>query len=96
MNIEQLRAFQVAARRGNVSAAALAPGFGVLLAGRLVQGLGTGIALPMMFNIVIEQTPKSYLGLMMGIGLLITGVTPSVGPSFGGALVTYVSWRAVF
>lgn len=76
--------------------AALSPSFAVLLAGRLVQGIGTGIALPLMFNIILEQVPKQNLGTMMGVGNLITAVAPAVGPSFGGFLVSSVSWRAVF
>lgn len=76
--------------------AALSPSFAVLLAGRLVQGIGTGIALPLMFNIILEQVPEQNLGTMMGVGNLITAVAPAVGPSFGGFLVSSVSWRAVF
>lgn len=40
--------------------------FSVLLAGRALQGIGTGIALPMMFDIVLEQAPVSRMGTMMG------------------------------
>lgn len=80
---------------GTVMAAA-SPSFAVLLAGRLVQGIGTGIALPLMFNIILEQVPEKNLGTMMGVGNLITAVAPAVGPSFGGYLVSTVSWRAVF
>lgn len=76
--------------------AALSPSFGALLAGRLVQGLGTGLALPMMFNIILSQVPPKNRGVMMGVGMLITGVAPAIGPSLGGMLVSYVSWRAVF
>lgn len=58
-----------------------APVFSVLLAGRIIQGVGTGIALPLMFNIVLEQVPEKRLGLMMGIASLITAMAPAVGPS---------------
>lgn len=34
-----------------------APSFALLLTGRIVQGLGTGIALPLMFNLVLEEVP---------------------------------------
>ncbi|KFI40549.1 Major Facilitator Superfamily [Bifidobacterium actinocoloniiforme DSM 22766] len=34
-----------------------AQNFPMLLAGRVVQGLGTGIALPLMYNIILEQVP---------------------------------------
>ena len=74
----------------------LAPTFPVLIAGRIVQGVGTGLALPLMFNIVIEQAPFEHMGMMMGIATLITAVAPAIGPSLGGALVAVQGWRAVF
>lgn len=80
---------------GTVMAAA-APAFSVLLAGRLIQGVGTGIALPMMFNIVLEQVPEDRLGLMMGIASLITAMAPAVGPSLGGVIVSWFGWRMIF
>ncbi len=77
-------------------ACAAAPAFSVLIAGRLVQGVGTGLALPLMFNIVIEQAPFDKMGLMMGIATLITATAPAVGPSVGGLIVTLWGWRQIF
>ena len=75
---------------------ALAPTFPVLLTGRLIQGLGTGISLPLMFNIIMEQVPRQRIGLMMGFGNLITGIAPAVGPTFGGIIVSSLGWRWIF
>ena len=66
---------------------ASAPVFALLLLGRLIQGVGTGIALPLMFNIVLEQVPYEKMGLMMGTASLITAIAPAVGPSLGGMIV---------
>jgi EmrB/QacA subfamily drug resistance transporter len=74
----------------------LAPEFWVLLLGRGIQGLGTGIALPLMFNIILEQVPPSKRGMMMGVGTMITGVAPAIGPTFGGLVVSAMSWRFIF
>lgn len=76
--------------------AAVTPVFSLLLAGRLIQGVGTGIALPLMFNIVLEQVPEEKLGLMMGIASLITAMAPAVGPSVGGMIVSNFGWRMIF
>ena len=76
--------------------AAVSPNFALLLAGRLIQGVGTGLALPLMFNIVLEQAPEDKLGLMMGIASLITAIAPAVGPFAGGAIVEAFGWRMIF
>ncbi len=47
---------------------AITPVFSLLLLGRLIQGVGTGVALPLMFNIVLEQVPKKTTGLDDGCG----------------------------
>lgn len=75
---------------------AIAPIFPILLLGRVIQGLGTGIALPLMFNIILENVPDSKIGLMMGIGTLITAVAPAIGPTFGGLVVSSLGWRYIF
>lgn len=78
------------------SLCAVAPTFWVLLAGRLVQGVGTGIALPLMFNIVFEQAPLDKMGMMVGVGTFITATAPAVGPSVGGFIVGAFGWREIF
>lgn len=70
-----------------------APDFPLLLLGRAIQGVGTGIALPLMFNIIMEQVPSQKIGMMMGFGNLITGIAPAVGPTFGGIIVSSLGWR---
>lgn len=75
---------------------ALAPSFAGLLVGRLIQGVGTGLALPLMFNIVLEQIPADKLGLMMGVASLITAIAPAAGPSLGGFIVNAYGWRMIF
>ena len=76
--------------------AAWSPSFYVLLSGRLLQGIGTGIAIPLMFNIILEQVPGERLGFMIGIASLITAMAPAVGPSLGGMIVSYFGWRMIF
>lgn len=73
-----------------------APSFGWLLIGRAVQGVGTGIALPLMFNIILEQVPRQRVGLMMGLANMITGIAPAIGPTFGGLVVDALGWRHIF
>ena len=74
----------------------ISPNFLILLLGRLLQGVGAGIALPLMFNIVLEQAPFEKMGFMMGIASLIAAIAPAVGPSFGGLIVNTLGWRMIF
>lgn len=75
---------------------AWSPRFWMLIAGRMMQGVGTGIALPLMFNIILSEAPKDKLGLFMGAGSLITAMAPAVGPVLGGFIVDYFGWRYIF
>lgn len=70
--------------------------FAQLLLGRLLQGAGTGIALPLMFLIVMEQAPLDKMGLMMGAAMLVCALAPAVGPSVGGYIVSTFGWRMIF
>ena len=80
---------------GSVIALA-APTFPVLLAGRLLQGVGTGIITPLMFTIILTQAPRTKFGALMGVGGLTLGVAPAVGPIVGGVIGEVASWRVVF
>ena len=73
-----------------------APSFALLLTGRIVQGLGTGIALPLMFNLVLEEVPAQKTGFMMGVACMITAMAPVVGPFAGGLIITLWGWRLIF
>ncbi len=70
--------------------------FPMLLCGRVLEGIGTGIALPLMFNIITEQAPEGCMGTMMGTGMLVSAMAPAVGPSLGGWLAETFGWRAIF
>lgn len=73
-----------------------APSFPVLLAGRLVQGVGTGLILPMMFAVVLEVFPPHKLGSAMGLTALIVMFAPAIGPTLSGFVLEALSWRWLF
>lgn len=72
------------------------PGFAVLLLGRMLQGVGTGIGLPLMFHMILTRAPERIRGTMMGIGTLTTSIAPAVGPTYGGVLAGALNWRFVY
>ena len=73
-----------------------APSFPVALAGRLIQGIGTGLVLPMMFAVVLEVFPQSKIGGAMGLMTLIIMFAPAIGPSLSGVILGFSSWRVLF
>lgn len=78
------------------SICALAPSFGILLFGRIIQAGCAGIAIPLMFNVVMESVPRSRLGFYMGMAGLILMIAPASGPTFGGVMVSLADWRMIF
>lgn len=72
------------------------PSLTLLLVGRILQGVGTGIALPLMFHIILTKSPIKSRGMMMGIGSMITSLAPAVGPTYGGVLLNTLGWRSIF
>lgn len=77
-------------------ASAVAPSFPVAFAGRAVQGVGTGLVLPIMFAMVLEVIPPHKIGAAMGTNALVIMFAPAIGPTLAGALVGAGSWRLVF
>ena len=72
------------------------PWFDLLLVGRALQGIGTGIGLPLMYNIILAEVPKEKLGFMMGIRTMITACAVAFGPVFGGIVTDALNWRWIF
>ncbi len=75
---------------------ALAPGFGVLLAGRVVQACGTAVMVPLLMTSVMRLVPPQRRGAMMGTITIVIAVAPAVGPTIGGALLSSLGWRWMF
>lgn len=70
--------------------------FPILLVGRFLQGMSTGIALPLMFYIILTFSSPEKRGTMMGIGTMTTSIAPALGPTYGGILTAHLSWHYIF
>lgn len=77
-------------------AAALAPGFGMLLAARIVQASGTAIMMPLLMTTVMTLVPVARRGLMMGNISIVISVAPALGPTLSGFILGQFGWRAIF
>lgn len=76
--------------------AAMAPSFGVLLLGRMIQAIGTGLIMPIMFNVFLLIYPPHKRGKIMGIVGLVIMFAPAIGPTLSGIIVEYFGWRFLF
>ena len=68
----------------------------VALAGRIIQGCGTGLVLPLMFAMVLEVIPPHKIGAAMGINALVIMSASAIGPTLAGFLIGALSWNWVF
>ena len=78
-------------------ACGIAPGVGVLVATRVVQGVGAALLLPGTLAIISHAFPDGpaqarAIGVWAGIGSLAL----SAGPLLSGVLIDAFDWRAIF
>lgn len=76
--------------------AAISPTFSMLLVGRVLQGAGAGIMMPLLQTIMFLLFPLEQRGRAMGIFGLVIAFAPAIGPSLSGYLVDNYPWRSVF
>lgn len=75
---------------------AVAPIFPLVLAGRIIQGVGTGIVLPTMYAAIMRVFPPMKIGAANGVAGLVIMFAPVIGPTLSGLLIGAFSWRAIF
>ena len=75
---------------------ALAPVFGVLIAGRVVQATGTAVMVPLLMTTILRLVPESRRGQTMGTISIVIAVAPAVGPTLSGVILSALGWRWMF
>ncbi|WP_153731424.1 MDR family MFS transporter [Sporosarcina obsidiansis] len=76
--------------------AASATTFSILLTGRLIQAIGTGLLMPIIFNVFLLIYPPERRGKVMGLIGLVIMFAPAIGPTLSGVIVEYLGWRYLF
>jgi DHA2 family lincomycin resistance protein-like MFS transporter len=75
---------------------AVAPAFGFLLAGRVVQATGTAVMIPLLMTTILRLVPASRRGQTMGTISIVIAVAPAVGPTLSGVILSALGWRWMF
>jgi MFS family permease len=75
---------------------AAAPDVGVFLAGRLVQGLGSGWISGFAMVAIALLFPERHLARVFAAVTFVWGIATVLGPLFGGIVVQLGGWREVF
>lgn len=71
----------------------MAPILEVLLLGRVIQAIGTGLLIPLMFNTVLVIFPIHKRGTIMGLVGLVMMSAPAIGPATAGLIIEVLSWN---
>jgi len=80
---------------GASAVAGLAPLFVILLAARVVQGVGGALMLPATVAILSASYPREARGRALGTMGGVAALAGALGPTIGGVLTSVFSWRAV-
>jgi EmrB/QacA subfamily drug resistance transporter len=75
---------------------AAAPSVGVLVAARALQGFFAAGMIPAGLGVVLTEVPAERRVAAVGLWGAASSLAAAAGPSLGGVLIEYTSWRTVF
>ncbi|MCD6026807.1 MAG: transporter, partial [Solimicrobium sp.] len=68
----------------------------MLIAARVLQGMGAALMIPVGRLAIIRTFPKSELLAAMNFVIIPALIGPLLGPLIGGLIVQWLSWRVIF
>jgi EmrB/QacA subfamily drug resistance transporter len=68
----------------------------MLVATRILQGIGAAMMMPVGRLTIIRTFPKSELLMAMNFVIIPALIGPMLGPTVGGLIVHWLSWRVIF
>lgn len=78
------------------AACALAPNLGILIAARILQGIGASVMTPMSMAILSSAFPPERRGKALGVWSGVGGLALIIGPALGGVIVSQLTWQWIF
>ncbi len=76
--------------------AAFAPGAGMLIADRVIMGLGAAFVMPATLSILTSVFPPAERPQAIALWSAVAGVAIVIGPTLGGLLLAHFAWGSVF
>jgi len=76
--------------------AGLAQNMMQLIISRVLQGVGAGGNFALVYIVLADISSPEQRGKTLSLGSFIWGLASVLGPTFGGVVVTYFSWRWIF
>lgn len=73
-----------------------APNYAIFLVARAIQALGAGGIFPVATATIGDVVPAARRGAALGMVAATWGLAAIVGPSLGGLITHFVSWRWIF
>jgi len=67
-----------------------------LIFARVLQGFSAGVSQPLVMATIFTVFPPDRRGMAMGVFGLGVVFAPAIGPTMGGMMIEYFSWRYVF
>lgn len=74
----------------------LAPSFGLMMLGRVMEAMAVGIMFPSYQTVMLRITPEKQRGSVMGMAGLVMGSALAVGPIISGIVLRYTTWQGLF
>ena len=78
------------------TAAGFSPNMAFLIACRVFQGVGAGGIFAMVYIVLADISPPGQRTKTMSFASSVWGIASVLGPTLGGFIVSYMSWRWIF
>ncbi len=76
--------------------AAMSSSIYILIIGRVLQGIGSGVIIPLLSTLIVRSAGAENLGRVMSIVSIPAVLAPILGPTFGGFIVNSLDWHWIF
>jgi EmrB/QacA subfamily drug resistance transporter len=74
----------------------MAPSLWLLILARLFQGLGGALIFAVNIAMITSSFPTTERGLALGLNAVVVSLGVSAGPTIGGIITQYLTWRWIF